>query len=111
MFRDNVHVRPDGAAILIVTVLLKPLSAVKVTVEFPSDPALTVRFVGLAEIVKSITWNVIVALCVSGPLVLATKTLLFPIVEYVHVRLTLAEVIVEVRVTLDAPRLQAVPPF
>ncbi len=47
---------------LIVTVLLKPLTAVKVTVEFPSDPALTVRLVGLAMIVKSTTWNVIVAL-------------------------------------------------
>ena len=62
MFRDNEHVRPDGADILIVTVLLKPLSGVKVTVEFPIDPALTVRLIGLAEIVKSTTWNVIVAL-------------------------------------------------
>ena len=62
MFRDNEHASPVAAEVLIVTVLLKPFRAVKVTVEFPSDPALTVRLVGLAEIVKSTTWNVIVAL-------------------------------------------------
>jgi hypothetical protein len=56
------HAIPDGVEMLIVTVRLKPLSAVKVTVEFPSDPALSVKLVGLAEIVKSTTWNVIVAL-------------------------------------------------
>ena len=50
MFRDNEHVSAGGEVMLNVTVLLKPLSAVKVTVEFPSDPALTVRLVGLAEI-------------------------------------------------------------
>jgi hypothetical protein len=60
--RDNEQASPDGAEMLIVTVLLKPLTAVKVTVEFPSVPALTVRPVGLAEIAKSTTWNVIVAL-------------------------------------------------
>jgi hypothetical protein len=59
---DNKHVIAVGAEKLKVTVLLKPLRAVKVTVEFPCDPALRVRLVGLAMIVKSTTWNVIVAL-------------------------------------------------
>ncbi len=59
---DNEHVNPEDAKMLIVTVLLKPLSAVKVTVEFPSVPALTVRPVGLAAIVKSTAWKVTVAL-------------------------------------------------
>jgi hypothetical protein len=62
LFWDNEHVSPDCAEILIVTVLLKPFSAVRVTVEFPCDPALRVRLVGLAMIVKLTTWNVIVAL-------------------------------------------------
>ena len=75
------HVSPDCAEILTVTVLLKPLSDPKVMVEFPNDPALTVRLVGLGKIVKSTAWNVIVALRVSGPLVPATETALFPIVE------------------------------
>jgi hypothetical protein len=38
-----------------VTVLLNPLIAVKVIVEFPSDPALAVTLVWVAVIVKSIT--------------------------------------------------------
>jgi hypothetical protein len=59
---DNKHVIAVGADKLKVTVLLKPFSAVKVTVEFPCDPALRVRLVRLAVIVKSTTWNVIVAL-------------------------------------------------
>jgi hypothetical protein len=62
LFGDVEQVIPDGAEILIVRVLLNPLSAPRVMVEFPSDPALTVRFAGLAKIVKSTTWNVIVAL-------------------------------------------------
>jgi hypothetical protein len=77
---ESEQVRPDGAEIVIVTVLLKPLTAVKVTVEFPSVPALTVRPVGLAEIPKSTTWNVIVALWTNVLLVLVTTTLLFPVV-------------------------------
>jgi hypothetical protein len=77
---ESEQVRPDGAEIVIVTVLLKPLTAVKVTVEFPSVPALTVRPVGLAEIPKSTTWNVIVALWTIVLLVLVTTTLLFPVV-------------------------------
>jgi hypothetical protein len=59
---DNEHTSPAGPLTFKITVLLKPLSAVRVTVEFPSDPALTVRLVGEAEIVKSTVWNVIVAL-------------------------------------------------
>jgi hypothetical protein len=50
---DNEHTSPAGALTLKITVLLKPLSAVRVTVEFPSDPALTVTLVGAAAIVKS----------------------------------------------------------
>jgi hypothetical protein len=62
LFGDNEHVNPAGAEKVIASVLLKPLSAVKVTVEFPRDPALTVTLVGLAAIVKSTTWNVTVEL-------------------------------------------------
>ena len=62
MLGNIEHISPDCAEIFIVTVLLKPLSDPKVMVEFPNDPALTVRLVGLAEIVKSTTWSVIVAL-------------------------------------------------
>lgn len=51
MFGDNEHASAGGDVMLNVTVLLKPLIAVKVTVEFPSDSALTVRLVGLAAIV------------------------------------------------------------
>jgi hypothetical protein len=111
LFRDNEHVNPDGAEMVIASVLLKPLSAVKVTVEFPRDPALTVTLVGLAAIVKSTTSNVTVELWANGPLVLPTITMLFEKVEKVQVRLTLAEVVVDVKVTLGTVRLHAVPPF
>jgi hypothetical protein len=80
LVEDSEHVSPAGALTFKITVLLKPLSAVRVTVEFPSDPALTVTLVGLAAIVKSTAWNVIVALCTNVPLVLVTTTMLFPIV-------------------------------
>ena len=60
--RDKEHISPDCAEILSVTVLLKPLTVDRVTLEFPGDPAFTVKFVGLATIAKSTTWNVIVAL-------------------------------------------------
>jgi len=60
---------------------LKPLTAPKVIVEFPTNPALIVRLRGEAEMVKSTTWNVTVALWESGPLVLETLTILFAVVE------------------------------
>jgi hypothetical protein len=44
-------------------------------------------------------------------LVLVTTTMLFVADVKVHVRLTVAKVAEEVRVTLGALRLQAVPPF
>jgi hypothetical protein len=59
---DSEHASPTGALTFKITVLLKPLSAVRVTVEFPSDPALIVTLVGAAAIVKSTAWNVIVTL-------------------------------------------------
>jgi hypothetical protein len=59
---DSEHASPAGALTFKITVLLKPLSAVRVTVEFPIDPALTVKLVGMVAIVKSTVWNVIVAL-------------------------------------------------
>jgi len=59
---DNEHTSPAGALTFKITVLLKPLSAVRVTVEFPDEPALAVTLVGAAAIVKSTAWNVIVAL-------------------------------------------------
>jgi hypothetical protein len=59
---DSEHISPAGALTFKIAVLLKPLSAVRVTVEFPNDPALTVRLSGDAEIVKSTIWNATVAL-------------------------------------------------
>ena len=59
---DNEHTSPAGALTFKITVLLKPLSAVRVTVKLPSDPTLAVTLVGAAAIVKSTAWNVIVAL-------------------------------------------------
>jgi hypothetical protein len=59
---DSEHASPAGALKFKITVLLKPLSAVRVTVEFPSDPALTVTLVGAAATVKSTAWNEIVTL-------------------------------------------------
>jgi hypothetical protein len=76
---DSEHASPAGALTFKITVLLKPLSAVRAIVEFPRDPALTVRLMGVAEIVKSTAWNVIVALCTSVLLVLETTTMLFPV--------------------------------
>jgi hypothetical protein len=108
---DNEHTSPAGALTFKITVLLKPLSAVRVTVEFPKEPALTVTLVGAAAILKSTVWNVIVTLRVRVALVLVTTTLLLPVVVWVQVRLTLAEVAPEVRLTLRALRLHEVPPF
>jgi hypothetical protein len=59
---DNEHTNPGGGLTLKITVLLKPLIAVRVMVEFPSDPALAVTLVWLGAIVKSTTWKMIVAL-------------------------------------------------
>jgi hypothetical protein len=59
---ESEHASPAGPLMFKIAVLLKPLSAVRVMVEFPSDPALTVTLVGVAAIVKSTAWNVTVAL-------------------------------------------------
>lgn len=76
LFAEKAQVIPEGALTVKVTVLLKPLDATRVIVEFPKEPALIVVPAGLAAMVKSTTWNMIVALWVSGPLVAVTKTLL-----------------------------------
>jgi hypothetical protein len=52
---DNEQASPAGALTFNVSVWLKPFCATKLMVEFPVLPALTVRFVGLDEIVKSTT--------------------------------------------------------
>jgi hypothetical protein len=78
LFAENVQVIPEGPLTVRVTVLLKPLSPVRVIVEFAGDPALSVRLVGLAKIVKSTTWNVTATTCVRGPLVPETETVSFP---------------------------------
>jgi hypothetical protein len=52
-----------------------------VIVKVPAAPESTVEGGGLAEMVKSTTWNVTVALWESGPLVLETWTTLFVVVE------------------------------
>jgi predicted NBD/HSP70 family sugar kinase len=52
----------------------KPLRPVAVIVEMPGDPARTITLVGLAEIVKSWTVNVTVAVCERLGLVPVTVT-------------------------------------
>jgi len=52
----------------------KPLTAVTVIVEVPAWPTVTDTLVGLAEIVKSCTVNVTVAVAVVAPLVPVTVT-------------------------------------
>ena len=64
---DNPDVGDTVA--LRLTVPVKPLTAVTVIVEVPVAPATMVTLVGLADIVKSVTVKVAVAVCTSDPLV------------------------------------------
>jgi hypothetical protein len=80
-----------------------------VTLAVPPTTQMTV--VEEAVIVKSTTWKVTVAAWVVDPLVPVTVTVLVPVVAYVQVKVEVPDVVVVVRVTLGALRLQAVPPF
>ena len=72
----RVHVSPLDGEIDVerVTVPLKPLTAVTVTVDVPEAPALIVTLVGLAVIVKSWTVKVTVAVADCDPLTPVTVT-------------------------------------
>lgn len=79
LFEESEHTRPDCALMLSVIVRLKPFSWLRVIVEFVSDPALTVKIVGLAAIVKSTAWYATDTLWSRGPNVLVTSTLVLPV--------------------------------
>ena len=53
---------------------VNPLTGVIVMVDVPWLPALRVRLVGLAVMLKSTTLTVITTVCTSGPLVAVTVT-------------------------------------
>ena len=53
LFEESEHTSPDCGLMVKVTVRLNPLSWPRLIVEFVSDPALTMKLVGLAPMVKS----------------------------------------------------------
>jgi hypothetical protein len=85
------------------TTPLNPLTGVRMTVEVPVVPALTVRLVGSAVTAKSATVNVIVAVWTSEPLVPVTATVTLDADGNVHDRVELPE-----PVTLFGETVQAV---
>jgi len=69
------HARPEGETVDVrVTVPVKPLTGVTVTVEVPVAPELMLTVVGLAVTVKSLTVKVTVADADWDPLVPVTVT-------------------------------------
>lgn len=94
---DRAHVRPvDGEmAAARVTVPVKPLTLVRVMVEVPAAPALTVTLVGLAAIVKPWTMRVTVAVLDWEPAV--------PVIVIVDVPRGAVELVVKVRVDVAEP--------
>jgi hypothetical protein len=85
------------------TTPLNPLTGVRVTVEIPVVPALTVRVVGLAVSAKSVTVIVIVAVWMSEALVPVTATVTVDADGNVHDRVEMPE-----PVTLFGETVQAV---
>jgi len=73
---ESVHVKPllDETLEERETAPANPLSGEIVTVEVPATPALKVTLVGLVDIVKSWTMNVMVAVWASVPLAPVTVT-------------------------------------
>jgi hypothetical protein len=57
----RVHVRPEDGLLVRATVPVNPFTGATVIVDVPEAPALTVTEVGLAEMVKSTTFTVMVA--------------------------------------------------
>jgi hypothetical protein len=101
----RVHVKPVGGDTVSdnATVPVKPLIAETVIVEVPAEPTETLTLVGLAVIVKSgagDTVYVTVAEWESDPLVPVTVTVKVPVVDPVHDRVEVPEVIVLVNVML-----------
>jgi len=73
----RVHVSPvDGEIVAVrLTVPVPPLRPITLIVEVPATPGVVLTVVGLANIWKSTTWTVIVAVvCDSVPLVPVTVT-------------------------------------
>jgi hypothetical protein len=84
------------------TMPLNPLTGVRVTVEVPVVPVLTVSVVGLALSWKSVTVNVIVVVWVSEPLAPVTATVTVDADENVHDRVVLPEPVTLVGETVQA---------
>ena len=58
----TVHVRPDGDTVVVsATVPVNPFTGKTVIVEVPATPGVVLTMFGLANIWKSTTWTVIVA--------------------------------------------------
>ena len=89
------------------TTPLNPLNGVKMTVEGPAVPALTVIALGLAVTVKSVTVNVIVVVWMSEPLVPVTATETVDADANVHDRAELPEPVTLVGETVHAVLLVA----
>jgi hypothetical protein len=89
------------------TTPLNPLMGIRVNVEVPVVPALTVSVVGSAVSVKSVTVNVTVVVWESEPLVLVTATGTVDADVNVHVRVVLPEPVTLVGETVQAVLLVA----
>jgi hypothetical protein len=114
LVEDRVHVRPvEGETVSDnVTVPVNELTAATVRVEVEGEPTTAFTAVGLAITVKSgatATVKATVAECESEPLVPVTVAANEPVVDPVQERVELAEVAVELRVTLVGLRVHVRP--
>ncbi len=85
----SVQVKPAGveAETVSVTVPVKPFSAVTVMVEVPEAPGnIWLGLTAPAAIVKSVTWNTMVAVLVMEPLVPVTTTEKSPVAAALQVK-------------------------
>lgn len=95
-----------------VTVPVKPFVAETVIVEVPAEPTATLTLVGLAVTVKfgaAVTVNVTVTEWESDPLVPVTVTVKLPVVDPVHDRLEVPDVVVLVKATLVGDKVHVRP--
>ena len=110
----SVHVSPVDGEILSdsATVPVKPFVAETVIVEVPAEPTATLTLVGLAVTVKfgaAVTVNVTVTEWESDPLVPVTVTVKLPVVDPVHDRLEVPDVVVLVKATLVGDKVHVRP--
>jgi len=94
------------------TVPVKPFVAETVIVEVPAEPTATLTLVGLAVTVKfgaGLTVYVTVAECESDPLDPVTVTVKLPVLDPVHDRVEVPEVVELVNATLAGDIVQVSP--